>query len=303
MGSSPVGTNNPSPVVVSSSFLLSNCAVLSNMHGVVSTSSLDLALVKRRPMSFLNEVSTGKNSNIDSVQLTQATRPIRRLYLENLPASASEKAVMDCFNNLILSGRVNHIQQAQPCISCVLHKDKGQALVEFLTAEDASSALSFDGSTLFGSIVKIRRPKDYVEVAISNPIPRQVLRKNILSNLRILLQLNAPNDCINSTLAENLDHPSVLASLMRYQDLAGQCFRVIVLGCSDNAIYDLMLCLFYRVQHVSAMGYKLFLSFLCHSRFQCLLCSCPWDPDLSSYSISQGLKNWVMLLSENIILD
>ncbi|KAK8468278.1 hypothetical protein PHAVU_007G275200 [Phaseolus vulgaris] len=165
----PVGTNNPSPVVVSSSFLLSNCAVLSNMHGVVSTSSLDLALVKRRPMSFLNEVSTGKNSNIDSVQLTQATRPIRRLYLENLPASASEKAVMDCFNNLILSGRVNHIQQAQPCISCVLHKDKGQALVEFLTAEDASSALSFDGSTLFGSIVKIRRPKDYVEVATGEP--------------------------------------------------------------------------------------------------------------------------------------
>ncbi|KAK7354925.1 hypothetical protein VNO80_14167 [Phaseolus coccineus] len=165
----PVGTNNPSPVVVSSSFLLSNCAVLSNMHGVVSTSSLDLALVKRRPMSFLNDVSTGKNSNIDSVQLTQATRPIRRLYLENLPASASEKAVMDCFNNLILSGRVNHIQQAQPCISCVLHKDKGQALVEFLTAEDASSALSFDGSTLFGSIVKIRRPKDYVEVATGEP--------------------------------------------------------------------------------------------------------------------------------------
>lgn len=47
-----------------------------------------------------------------------------------------------------------------------LHKDRGQALVEFLTAEDASSALSFDGSTLFGSILKIRRPKDYVEVAV-----------------------------------------------------------------------------------------------------------------------------------------
>lgn len=116
----PVGANNPSPTVVSSSFLLSNGAVLSNMHGVVSTNSLDLALVQRRPISFLNDVSTGKNSNIDSVQLTQATRPIRRLYLENLPASASEKAVMDCFNNLLLSGRVNHIQQAQPCISCVV---------------------------------------------------------------------------------------------------------------------------------------------------------------------------------------
>lgn len=47
-----------------------------------------------------------------------------------------------------------------------MHKDKGQALVEFLTAEDASAALSFDGSTLFGSSMKIRRPKDYVEVAV-----------------------------------------------------------------------------------------------------------------------------------------
>lgn len=47
-----------------------------------------------------------------------------------------------------------------------LQKDKGQALVEFLTADDASAALSFDGSMLFGSIVKIRRPKDYIEVAV-----------------------------------------------------------------------------------------------------------------------------------------
>lgn len=53
-------------------------------------------------------------------------------------------------------------------LNCLLqvHKDRGQALVEFLTAEDASAALSFDGSTLFGSMVKIRRPKDYVEFAV-----------------------------------------------------------------------------------------------------------------------------------------
>ncbi|XP_061350432.1 splicing factor U2af large subunit B isoform X2 [Gastrolobium bilobum] len=165
----PVGTDNPSPAFVSSSFQLSNYTVLSNMHDVASATSLDLAMVKPLPVSFLNDVSAGKNANIGSVQLTQATRPMRRLYLENLPASASEKSVMDCFNNLLLSVGVNHIQQAQPCISCILHKDKGQALVEFLTAEDASTALSFDGSTLFGSIVKIRRPKDYVEVATGEP--------------------------------------------------------------------------------------------------------------------------------------
>lgn len=47
-----------------------------------------------------------------------------------------------------------------------IHKGKGQALVEFLTPEDASAALSFDGSTLSGSILKIRRPKDFVEVVV-----------------------------------------------------------------------------------------------------------------------------------------
>lgn len=50
--------------------------------------------------------------------------------------------------------------------SMQLHKDRGQAIVEFLTAEDASAALSFDGSVLCGSVVKIRRPKDYVDVAV-----------------------------------------------------------------------------------------------------------------------------------------
>ncbi|KAH1259728.1 Splicing factor U2AF subunit [Glycine max] len=70
----PAGTNNPS-AVVSSSFLVSNCAVLSNNHDVILTSSLDLALAKPLP----------------------------------------------------------------------LQKDKGQALVEFLTVYDASAALSFEG--------------------------------------------------------------------------------------------------------------------------------------------------------------
>jgi hypothetical protein len=45
-------------------------------------------------------------------------------------------------------------------------KEKGQALVEFLTPEDASAALSFDGCSFSGSIIKVRRPKDFIEVAV-----------------------------------------------------------------------------------------------------------------------------------------
>lgn len=116
----PVGTDNPSSASVSSGFQLSNYSVLSSMHGVASATSLDPAIVKPLPLSFFNAVPTGKNANVDSVQLTQATRPMRRLYLENLPASASEKVVMDSFNSLLLSASVNRIQQTQPCISCIV---------------------------------------------------------------------------------------------------------------------------------------------------------------------------------------
>ncbi|URD81604.1 RRM [Musa troglodytarum] len=106
---------------------------------------------------------------VDSVQLTQATRRMRRLYVENLPASASEKTVVDFLNNLLVSSGVNHIKGASPCISCILNKEKSQALVEFLTPQDATAALSYDGRSISGSVLKIRRPKDFVETATVAP--------------------------------------------------------------------------------------------------------------------------------------
>lgn len=47
-----------------------------------------------------------------------------------------------------------------------INKDKAQALVEFLTPEDASTALAFDGRSISGSVLKIRRPRDFVDVAV-----------------------------------------------------------------------------------------------------------------------------------------
>lgn len=35
--------------------------------------------------------------------------------------------------------------------------------MEFLTPEDATAALSFDGKSLSGSAIKFRRPKDFVD--------------------------------------------------------------------------------------------------------------------------------------------
>ncbi|KAL2921280.1 Splicing factor U2af large subunit A [Bienertia sinuspersici] len=129
---------------------------------VASTSSMG------KPISAIlsNSLSAFKQASIDSVQLTQATRPMRRLYIDNIPGSATEKDIMECFNTFLLSSGSNYIRGAHPCISCMIHKEKGQALVEFLTPEDASAALSFDGRSFCGSILKIRRPKDFVELPV-----------------------------------------------------------------------------------------------------------------------------------------
>ncbi|XP_020884389.1 ankyrin repeat domain-containing protein 12 [Arabidopsis lyrata subsp. lyrata] len=101
-------------------------------------------------------------TSFDSVQLTESTRPMRRLYAENVPDSASEKSLIECFNGYMLSSGSNHIKGSEPCISCIINKEKSQALVEFLTPQDASAALSLDGCSFAGSNLKIRRPKDYV---------------------------------------------------------------------------------------------------------------------------------------------
>ncbi|XWS39155.1 hypothetical protein CRYUN_Cryun18bG0025900 [Craigia yunnanensis] len=149
---------------VSSNLQASSQMVSLNTHAVVSAVPSVSITGKPLVVASTSSLSSKHNVSFDSVQLTEATRPMRRLYVENVPASASEKAIMESFNNFLLSPGVNHIRGTQPCISCIIHKGKSQALVEFLTQEDASAALSFDGSTFSGSILKIRRPKDFVEV-------------------------------------------------------------------------------------------------------------------------------------------
>ena len=44
-----------------------------------------------------------------------------------------------------------------------INKEKNQAVVEFLTPEDATAALAFNGKSISGSILQFRRPRDYVD--------------------------------------------------------------------------------------------------------------------------------------------
>ncbi|KAL5542319.1 hypothetical protein UlMin_010029 [Ulmus minor] len=173
----PSGINNKIAGSVPSNFQLSNSIVSSKMHEFASSVPVASATLGSLARDFVTALTAKKTASIDSVQLTQATRPMRRLYVENVPSSVSEKALVEWLNNRFLSSGVNHIKGTQPCISCIINKEKGQALVEFLTPEDALAALSFDGSSISGSAVKIRRPKDFIEVATGD------LEKSVASDL------------------------------------------------------------------------------------------------------------------------
>ncbi|XP_006293572.2 trichohyalin isoform X1 [Capsella rubella] len=129
-----------------------------------ATSEASLTLLKPlKEVPFMMPL-VRQTTSFDSVQLTESTRRMRRLYAENVPDSASEKSLIECFNGYMLSSGSNHIKGSEPCISCIINKEKNQALVEFLTPQDASAALSLDGCSFAGSNLKIRRPKDYVEI-------------------------------------------------------------------------------------------------------------------------------------------
>ncbi|MCO5563459.1 hypothetical protein L7F22_017101 [Adiantum nelumboides] len=102
------------------------------------------------------------NPALAAVSLTQATRNFRRLYIGNVPASVSDGELLEFINAAMLSVNVNHLPGTKPCLNCMVNVEKSYAFAEFLTPEDATNGLAFDGITLHGTTLKIRRPRDYV---------------------------------------------------------------------------------------------------------------------------------------------
>ncbi|KAL1869229.1 hypothetical protein Plec18167_007895 [Paecilomyces lecythidis] len=103
------------------------------------------------------------------------SRQARRLFVYNIPPTATEETVVSFFN-LQLNG-LNVIQGVDPCVSAQMSKEKSYALVEFKTPNDATVALAFDGAMMEehdamdtgnGAAnggpkgLEIRRPKDYI---------------------------------------------------------------------------------------------------------------------------------------------
>ncbi|XP_015875081.1 splicing factor U2af large subunit B [Ziziphus jujuba] len=217
----PAATDNTLSSSVPSSFESSVNTVSSNAPQLAS--AIPVTSTTMKPMSgvFANALSTKKFASFDSVQLTQATRPMRRLYVENVPSSISEKALVEYINGLLLSSGVNHVQGTQPCISCIINNEKGQALLEFLTPEDASAALSFDCSSISGSTLKLRRPKDFVDVATGDP-DKSMTAVDTISNV----VKDSPNKVFIGGISKSLSSKMLLEIVSAFGPLKAYHFEI-----------------------------------------------------------------------------
>ncbi|KAI5348144.1 hypothetical protein L3X38_001031 [Prunus dulcis] len=217
----PTATDKVLSGSVASLFNSSNSNMSSNVHEMAIAVAVASATRKSIYGASPNSLLSKKNVSIDSVQLTQATRPMRRLCVENVPSSTSENTLVESLNNFLLSSGVNHIQGTRPCISCSINKEKGQAVVEFLTPEDALAALSFDGSDFSGSILKIRRPKDFVEVATGDPDKSMAVVETISDVVK-----DSPNKIFIGGISKSLSSEMLMEIISVFGPLKAYHFEV-----------------------------------------------------------------------------
>ncbi|BFG14183.1 hypothetical protein CerSpe_004540 [Prunus speciosa] len=102
-----------------------------------------------------------------------------------------------------------------------INKEKGQAVVEFLTPEDALAALSFDGSDFSGSILKIRRPKDFVEVATGDPDKSMAVVETISDVVK-----DSPNKIFIGGISKSLSSKMLMEIISVFGPLKAYHFEV-----------------------------------------------------------------------------
>lgn len=140
-------------------------------------------------LQALNQPGGSANS---SALKPSTARQSKRLFVYNLPASATDESVCEFFN-LQLNG-LNVTRGVDVCMSAHVSKDKSYALLEFKTSEDATNAMAFDGITMEadamdttnGSSIgeaqglQIKRPKDYIVPAVTDATESEA---GVLSNI------------------------------------------------------------------------------------------------------------------------
>lgn len=162
-----------------------------------------------RLQAFMNQPS---GSATNAALKPGNARQSKRLFVHNLPLSATDESIISFFN-LQLNG-LNVVESIDPCISCQISKDRGFAMLEFKNTTDATVALAMDGITMEDNDsmdtsngaanggptgLSIRRPKDYIVTALADEEP-------------------APEGEISSTVADTQNKISVTNILSNLND-------------------------------------------------------------------------------------
>ena len=123
-----------------------------------------------RLQAFMNQPSGSAGS---AALKPSNARQSKRLFVTNVPPSASEDTIVNFFN-LQLNG-LNVVSSTDPCISAHLNETKSFAMLEFKNPAEATVALALDGTQMDDqdtvmngttngapSGLDIHRPKDYI---------------------------------------------------------------------------------------------------------------------------------------------
>lgn len=197
----------------------------SSTAAALSTISLSTSNYQKSNVSvssFVSPVFQQVNPFVDTVELTQSTRPSRRLLVANLPSSISDGELTEFLNSAMLSASANHLPGTKPCISCVVNVDKSHAVAEFLTPEDATAALLLDGRTLHGNALIIKRPKDFVEPANGGPEKSLPAADDLIPSIVI----DSPHKIFIGGISHTLDSDKVREIVTAFGQLKAYRFEV-----------------------------------------------------------------------------
>jgi splicing factor U2AF subunit len=88
-------------------------------------------------------------------------RNTKRLYIGSLPSDLEDQEVIDFFNQEYENKGLDK-SPGNPVLAAMVTNEKHSALIEFRSKDETTTALELDGIEFKGSVLKIRRPKDYV---------------------------------------------------------------------------------------------------------------------------------------------
>ena len=91
----------------------------------------------------------------------QATRQARRIYVGNLPHTASQSTIGEFFARALQTIGGAKDLAGPPVLNVYVNHEKRFSFVEFRSVEETSNAMALDGVLFAGVNIRVRRPNDY----------------------------------------------------------------------------------------------------------------------------------------------